>query len=171
MSSPSANERPKIKLQLTTTDKFLEVLGWMAVLTIWLLVITNYSKLPGTIPTHYNGSGQADGFGGKASILILPMIATVLFVVMTILNRFPHVFNFPTNITKDNALRQYTNATKMIRYLKLTIVLTFGFIAFKTIQNASGQSTELGAWFLPFTLGLTFFPIIYFVVKSLKMKQ
>lgn len=162
------SERPKLKLELTTFDKTLEILGWTSILAIWVLTITNYTNLPDTIPIHYNGAGQADGFGGKAAILTLPLIATVLFVGMTILNKFPHIFNYPTNITQDNALRQYTNATRMIRYLKFIIVIIFGLIAFKTIQNANGQAVGLGIWFLPLTLGLIFIPLTYFVVKSFK---
>jgi len=162
------SKRPKLKLELTTFDKTLEILGWTSILAIWVLTITNYTNLPDTIPIHYNGAGQADGFGGKATILTLPLIATVLFVGMTILNKFPHIFNYPTNITQDNALRQYTNATRMIRYLKFIIVIIFGLIAFKTIQNANGQADGLGIWFLPLTLGLIFIPLTYFVVKSFK---
>lgn len=162
------NERPKIKLDLTTTDKTFEILGWVSILAIWILTITNYANLPDTIPIHYNGAGQADGFGGKGTILTLPLISTVLFVGMTILNKYPHTFNYPTNITADNALRQYTNATRMIRYLKFIIVVIFGLIALQTFRNVNGQTNGLGVWFLPLTLGLIFIPLIYFVVKSFK---
>jgi len=135
------------------------------------LTITNYIELPDIIPTHYNGAGEADGFGGKGNILTLPLVATILFIGLTVLNKFPHVFNYPTDITKQNALRQYTNATRLIRYLKLIVVIIFGLIAFKTIQNCSGQAHGLGVWFLPLTLGLIFIPLSYFIVKSFKTKQ
>ncbi len=161
-------ERPKIKLELTITDKTLELLGWLSILAIWGLTITYYTNLPDTIPTHYNVAGKVDGFGGKATILILPLIATILFVGMTILNSFPHLFNYPTKITKENVLRQYTNATRMIRRLKLTIVIIFGLILFKTIQNASEPSDGLGTWFLPLAMGLIFIPLTYFLIKSFK---
>ncbi len=165
------SERPKLKLELTTFDKILEILGWASILVIWVLTITNYTNLPDTIPIHYNGAGQADGFGGKTTILTLPLIATVLFIGLTILNKFPHIFNYPTNITPDNALRQYTNATRLIRYLKFIIVVIFGLIALKTIQNANGQEDGLGIWFLPVTLGLIFIPMIYYIVKSFKRQN
>ncbi len=162
--------RPKIKLELTTTDKLFEIIGWLSVIAIWFLTLTNYTNLPGIIPKHYNGSGQADGFGSKATILILPTIATVLFVGLTMLNKYPHIFNYPISITKDNALRQYTNATRMIRYLKLVFVIIFGLIAFQTIQDVNGKTVGLGIWFLPLTLGLTFIPLTCFVIKSFKIK-
>lgn len=162
------NERPKIKLGLTTIDKTFEILGWISIFAIWVLTITNYTNLPDTIPIHYNGAGQADGFGGKGNILILPLIATVLFAGLTILNKFPHVFNYPTNITAENALRQYTNATRLIRYLKFIIVVIFGLIALQTIRNVNGQTNGPAFWFLPLTLGLIFIPLTYFVIKSFK---
>jgi uncharacterized membrane protein len=132
---------------------------------IWVLTITSYSNLPETIPTHYNGAGQADGFGGKATILTLPLIATILFIGLTVLNKFPHVFNYPTEITQDNAFRQYIYATRLIRYLKLIIVFIFGLIEFKTIQNANGEADGLGVWFLPLTMGVIFIPMIYFILN------
>ncbi|MCC5946437.1 MAG: DUF1648 domain-containing protein [Bernardetiaceae bacterium] len=164
------DNRPKIKLELTTIDKTLELLGWLAIIAIWVLAISNFAKLPDTIPIHYNSVGEADGFGDKTNILILPIIATILFVAMTILNKFPHVFNYPTEITRDNALSQYTNATRIIRYLKFLIVVSFAFIVFKTIQSANGEATELGVWFLPLFIGLIFIPLTYFILKSLKAK-
>ena len=162
------DKRPKMKLKLTTIDKAFEMLGWISVLAVWVLTIANYTNLPDMIPIHYNVAGQADGFARKVSILIQPLISTVLFIGMTILNRFPHVFNYPTNITKDNALRQYTNATRMIRYLKIIIVVIFGVITLQTIRYATGEITELGVWFLPLILGLFFMPVIYFLIASFR---
>lgn len=158
--------RPKLKLKLSTTDKILEALGWGSVLIIWGLTITNFSNLPDTIPIHYNGAGQADGFGDKSNILGLPIIATILFLGLTVLNRFPHIFNYTTEITKNNALQQYTYATRMLRILKLIVVIIFGLIVLQTIRHVNGQISGLGGWFLPLTFGLTFIPILYYLIKS-----
>lgn len=152
-------------------DKIIEIAGWILIVTVWVLIIKNYSSLPATIPTHYNAAGQADGFGGKATILTLPIIATILFVGLTILNKFPHVFNYPIDITQDNAFRQYTNATRLTRYLKLIITFIFGMIVLKTIQMANGETNGLGVWFVPLTMALTFIPVIYFVIISFKIKK
>lgn len=162
--------RPRIKIEQTVTDKAVEIIGWFALLTIWVLVISSYSNLPDTIPTHYNGVGKADGFGSKTNILILPLITTILFVGMTILNKFPYIFNYPAKITVENALRQYTSATRMLRYMKLILVMLFGLIAFKTIQGANGQSFGLGVWFLPLTMCLIFIPFAYFITKLFRTK-
>lgn len=163
--------RPKLKLNLTTTDKIIELAGWVCLPGIWILTLTNYYSLPETIPIHYNGAAEADGFGKKWNILTLPIVSSILFIGLTILNKYPHVFNYPSTITQENVLRQYTNATRMIRFLKLVIVIIFGLILFKTIQNVNGNADGLGAWFLPLTLGLTFIPMIYYLIKSTQTKK
>ena len=101
----------------------------------------------------------------------MPIISTFLFIGLTVLNKFPHAFNYPTNISEKNAYRHYTNATRLIRYLKLIIVFIFGLIAFKTIQTAEGKADGLGLWFLPLTMVLIFIPITYFTIKSFNEKQ
>jgi uncharacterized membrane protein len=163
-------ERTKITLKLSTIDLSFEILGWCLLVAVWILILTNYSSLPNTIPTHYNGTGQVDGFGGKSNILALPIISTILYIGLTILNRYPHIFNYPVKITQENAFRQYTTVTRLIRTLKFSIVLIFGFLVFKTIQNTKGETDGLEIWILPFTLALIIIPIIYFLIKSFKEK-
>ena len=164
------NKRPRIKLQLKQTDKVLEVVGWVSVLGIWALTLTNYSILPEIIPIHFNGAGKADEFGNKTHIFVLPIISTLLFIGLTILNKHPHIFNYPSQITKENAVDQYTNATRMMRVLKLVIVLLFGLIVFRKIQIVNGHADGLGAWFLPFTIGLFIILSLYFLMMSMKDK-
>ena len=163
-------ERPKLNIQLSPTDQVLELLGWGVLLALWIWTGMSYSSLPDTIPTHFNAAGEADGFGRKASIVSLPVVASLLYIGLTLLNRVPHSFNFPTPITQDNALRQYTNATRMIRYLKLILVVVLAGISYQTIQQANGTGDGLGLWFLPLTLGLIFMPLLYFVIKSFQTK-
>lgn len=162
------HKRPKLELPLNATDMIIEMLGWVAVFGIWTLTLVNYFDLPEIIPTHYNGLGEADGFGNKSNLFVLPIISTILFIGLTILNKNPHVFNYPSEITEENALHQYTNATRMIRVLKLTIVLLFGLIVFKTLQNINGTADGLGTWFLPLTMAMIFIPVIYFLIRAQK---
>ena len=164
------NKRPRIKLQLNQTDKILEIVGWVSVFGIWALPLINYFDLPEIIPIHFNGAGKADRFGNKTHIFVLPIISTLLFIGLTILNKHPHIFNYPSQITKENAVHQYTNATRMMRVLKLVIVLLFGLIIFKTIENVNGNADGLGTWFLPFTIGLFISLTIYFLIISMKDK-
>lgn len=146
------------------------ILGWIALIALWWLTLTRYHSLPNVIPTHYNAMGKIDAYGNKHTVFILPAIGTFLFVAIAILNRFPQLFNYPTEITAENALRQYTNATRLLRLLQLMLILVFLFIQFKTIEAASGGAMGLGRWFLPTVLVFIFVPVVYFISKSLQNK-
>ena len=126
-------ERIKIKLELTKVDMASEIISWVLIIFIWILTITNYLNFPDIIATHYNDAVNADELVEKWIIFTLPLVVTVLFVGMSILNKFPHIYNYPINITKENAFTQYTNATRLIRYLKLIVVVVFGLIVLKAI--------------------------------------
>ncbi len=128
-----SKKRPRIKIELSPNDKLIEKICWGALVAIWIIAFACYSGLPDTIPIHYNNTGQADGFGHKIHILLYPLIATVLAIGMTFLNRFPHIFNYPIPITDSNALEQYTDMTRLVRYAKLAIILIFGIIVITTL--------------------------------------
>lgn len=164
-------ERPILKLKLTLPDQLAEIAGWLLVAGIWTLTIISYGSLPQIIPVHYNGLGEADAFGDKTNLLALPIVSTVLFLALTVLNRFPHVMNYPTDLTPENAPRLYTNATRLLRYMKLIVMVIFGMIEYQTIENTKGDSQDLGRWFLPFVMGIIFLPIAYFLLKSFREKD
>lgn len=161
-------ERPKLKIPLTATDKLTEGAGFILLCLIWGLTAVNYSSLPDMIPVHFDALGKPDGFGGKATMWTLPALSTLLFAGLTFLNKFPHIFNYPTQITPENAFKQYQMATRMIRVLKLVLVIIFGLIALQTIRQASGETDGIGIWLLPLILGLIFIPLFYYLVKAMK---
>ena len=82
-------ERPKIKFDLTKTDKVIEVTGWTLLIGTWILAILSFPDLPESIPTHFNAAGEADGFGEKTNIFVLPIVGTILFIGMTLIIQRP----------------------------------------------------------------------------------
>lgn len=164
-------ERPKINLPLTLFDKIIEVTSFVALVVFWLMNIFAFSTLPENIPTHYNGMGEVDSYGPKTTIFLLPVLGTLIFAFLTFIIRKPESFNYTVEITEENALAQYTNSTKLIRFMKLSLIILFIVIDYKTIETASGTSDGLGKWFLPFTIALIFIPVIFSVYKSFSKKE
>jgi uncharacterized membrane protein len=162
--------RPKLKLQKTKIDLTIDVLTWFLLLLLCTYTIVVYSTLPSTIPIHFNSIGKADGFGNKAILFITPIIAMFLILLLSLVSKIPHQFNYPVKITPENALKQYELATKLIRNLKLIIVLIFCQATVSTIWTAQGKKDGLGMWFLPLSIGIIFTFIILFTIKSKKNK-
>jgi uncharacterized membrane protein len=165
----SAKEnQPPLKVEWTPVDWILEFIAIMGFLTFLGTAIYYFPRLPDTIPTHFNGSGQPDGYGSKSSFWIMPGIAVFVYILLTVVNRFPHKFNYLVTITPQNAMKQYILGTRMIRIIKIIIVWMFFFINFAIIQSADPQSKGLGVWFIPVFLGFTFIPLIIYFILSYK---
>ncbi|GEO12265.1 DUF1648 domain-containing protein [Segetibacter aerophilus] len=163
--------KPKIKIELTIVDKILENVSLSILVLLWVGTIIFFSKLPEQIPSHYNAAGLADDFSGKTHIFILPIIATVIYVGMTILNKHPHIYNYPAIVTQENAARLYTSAAKLLRVLKMAVIIIFSGIVFMTYQTALTNGEGLGAWFLPLAVGLMILPNIFYLFNSPNSKQ
>jgi len=160
--------RPKINISLSTLDKILESIGKLLIIIIWGLTLYTFLKLPTIIPTHFNASGEPDGHGNKLTILILPILASLLYFGLTKLNQYPQSFNYIGTITAENAERQYTIASRMLRFLKIALLLIFSHIILFTYLTTIGLTNGLGVVFLPFTLGIVLIPIIFYIRQSIK---
>ena len=164
----SMEPRPRIPLTLSPLDKTLEWTGNVLLVVIWGLTVYTFLQLPSTIPIHFNASGEADNFGDKKTILILPVLATLLYVGLTYLNKFPHVFNYMSEITQENAPKQYAITTRMLRFVKLAILLVFSLIILFTYLTTIGVTKGLGSCFLPLVSILFLVPVIIAISKSVK---
>jgi uncharacterized membrane protein len=165
------DKRPIVEIKPTKTDNFIEAIAYLALIVLWIMTIVSFNSLPDSIPIHYNGIGEVDNYGRKTSIFLLPIFGSFLFMLLTVLNKNPENFNYNIKITEDNAEKQYTNAIKMMRFLKLIVIIIFIMIDFQTIQTAKGKSDGIGIWFLPLVFGLIFIPIGYFAYQSYKQKS
>ena len=154
--------RPIIKLETGPSDLILEILTIVGLLCFIGFTLYSNTRLPETVPTHFNASGEPDDYGSKNSLWMLPVIALVVYAILSLVSRIPEKFNYPVTITPANARKQYTLGIRLIRYLKLVIVLMFFFISYGTVQTALGIASGLGIWFLPVFLGIILVPIVIY---------
>jgi uncharacterized membrane protein len=155
----------------TKTDKIIELGCFLILIAIWGLVIQNYPILPERIPMHYNMAGKVDRFGGRTTIFALPILTTVLYIGLTLLYLFPKQLKYPLSITLASKQLLFITALRMIRYLKLIIVVLFGYILYEDIQYSNETSNGLGFWFLPVTIVVICLPTIYFIFMAMKLSS
>lgn len=140
-----------------------EAVAAVVMISVFLYVIATWTSLPDKVPTHFNFAGEPDQWGGKASLLLLMGVTAVLYAGLSLLTRFPHIFNYPCTITDQNRRRQYLLARQMLTALKTELVLVFSFINWQTIAVARGAATDKTGWFTPVLLIVVFGTIgIYF---------
>lgn len=160
--------RPIIHPVPSALDKALEWGGYTMFLVMWAITAYVYFNVPEIIPTHFNAAGFPDNQGSKVSLLAFPAVGTVLYLSITLLNRYPHLFNYTVTITPENAALHYAVATRMMRYIKLVILVVFSLIVLFTYFTSAGITHGLGGLFLPFVFGLLCIPVIVLIRQSLK---
>ncbi len=158
--------RPKITLKPTALDLWLDRIAFAGMVFLWLFTLLNYNNLPGSIPIHYNLSGKVDGYGNKLTMLIGPFIATVITGGLSLLNKYPHIFNYPATVTEDNAERQYMLATRLLRFIKLSVVCIFLYMNIMIIHNARTNVSSMNWWDLPLILLSIITPVTWYFIKA-----
>jgi len=155
-------------MEKSMSEKMIEVLALAGVVLLWAYPMRHFGMLPDTIPVHFNGTGEADGYGPKGLIFLLPAFGTLLIPGFLILSRFPHKLNYPVKITEENAGRQYALAARLVRYMALSIATIFNLITVRIVHSALTGSAKPDPWFLPMILVLVFGPLIFFIFKMFK---
>ncbi|CAN7165605.1 DUF1648 domain-containing protein [Paenibacillus sp. LjRoot56] len=163
-------QRPVIHLARTKAEIILDVISLFVIISMIAYVAYMWQDMPERMPMHFNGKGEIDGWGNKMSLIALPLIGVIIYVGLTLLSKVPHVYNYPTPITAQNARGQYQNARLLINSLKTVIVILFGFIEWSVIQSAKEGNADLNWWVLGLILVMLFGTIIFFIIRSIKLK-
>jgi uncharacterized membrane protein len=161
------DNRPLIKPEMAPVDWLLEGMALVGLVTVFGYALYFYPKLPDIIPSHFNAAGKADDYSPKNTFWFLPGLTVFIYVLLTLIARIPHSFNFPVAITQKNARTQYTLALRFIRYLKVIIIWLFFFIVQAMARDVRGSDASgLGLWFLPVFLAAIFIPMITYFILS-----
>ena len=159
---------PITKIPLTISDKWLEYICLLLLAGTWALTIFFFHNLPGPIPTHYNAAGYADRFGNNLSSLMLPLIATFLYILLTVLNKYPQYYNYPAGVTNENAKKLYKSASRLVRIIKFLALLVLSGIVVLDIHTAITGSNGNRPWLLPLIITLFVLPNIFFFLRMNK---
>ena len=99
-----------------------------------LYLLMEWSSLPNRVPMHYNFFGEVDKWGSKGTIFSHPIIGAVLWIGLTILEKFPHVYNYIINLTEENIERQYKNGRIMVNVVKNEILIYISYSIWKDVK-------------------------------------
>jgi uncharacterized membrane protein len=151
-------------------DRVLESIAIGAVIFGVVLVLFGWSGLPQTIPTHFDAAGNADGWGPKEMIWILPSISVVLITSMLFLIRFPWISNTPVKITEENAEHQYGLIVRLLSLLACVVSLLFLALVNDTISIAGGGVSLLGSWFMPAFIIPIVCTLLWYFVSAMRAR-
>jgi uncharacterized membrane protein len=125
-----------------------------------------WRTIPDQVPTHFNAAGEIDSMGGKRSLLLVPIVSWLLYGLMTLVERFPQVWNTGVFITENNRDAVYRLLKNMMAMVKM-----FVMILFASLTLISAQSRNLPIWYVLAFLAILFSTIAYFMARLLRLKD
>ena len=162
--------KPRIRVESTSVKRLLELVSIAGIIFIAYVLLQNWDSIPDTIPSHFGLDGSPDTYAGKSSLLLLPIAGFAIYLAITILGRYPHLFSYLWKITPENAYRQYQLAGTMLSAMKAEVIWIFNYIVLVTVKVSMGTSKGLSPLFLPLLLLVIFGPICLYLYVSYKEK-
>ncbi|WDU79239.1 MULTISPECIES: DUF1648 domain-containing protein [Lysinibacillus] len=162
--------RPILKLPKTRSEKIWDYIGGSIFILSIFYIILAWGKLPDEIPGHFNGMGEVDRWGAKIELFILPFIGLFLWMLMGLLEKVPHMHNYPSRLNESNVKAFYLNSRKILNEVKNICIILFAFISIQMVRIGLGEVNSLGWWFLPIVLIGVLIPIIKGFITSYKIK-
>lgn len=166
--------RHKIEPSFTTFDKVLKNAGIIVFLALWGLVLFALFTLPLIVPVHYAASGKPDNHGNKIVLLCLPVLATLLFWLLSHAGRYPGILRHLETFAGENpesGARQIRLANRMLSCLKLVIALFFFAIVLFNYLTIQGKSHGPEPWILLFVPVFVVIPAAGYIYESLKKRK
>lgn len=161
------NNKPVLDIPKTLFEKLLDSITAIIYLAGIVYTFAIWSQLPDQVPAHYNAAGDVNRWGSKWELILLPVIAALLAVFMSFLEKHPEWHNY-MKLNENNIEFQYKNSRMLLNVLKNECVLLFVFLTYSTEQVALGNIDSLGIVFLPVFLIIIFGSMAFFIVRSLK---
>ncbi len=146
-------------------DKVMNGLSLLLLLGMTVFLVVAWRHIPAEVPMHFNALGEIDRWGGKGGLLVLPVIAWATYVLMTVVEHFPNLWNTGVQITPENRVRVYRLLGHLLSTLKALITALFaGLTLWCTLAR------PLPGWFLPVVLGCLFGDMIYWLVRVFRAR-
>lgn len=130
---------------ILTCAKVLALAGLIAHILAILWFLWMWDLVPGTVPSHYDLSGNVNAYGSKTDLLILSVVLLainfIIFFVLGWLGNNPQKLNYPWEINESNKEYQYRMASLFVHILRLESIWLFTLISlditYSTINNGA----------------------------------
>ena len=109
----------------------------------WRLALSVYPRLPERVPVHFGLKGEADRWGGRWMIFLIPLVSTVIFALDY------WIFEYASPRSPKPIPPEMRTPLHLL-LLELSVIFTY--ITWRMSEVAFGRARSLGVWFLPAAL-------------------
>lgn len=153
-------KKPKINIKPDKFDYMLETIALFEL--IYLISFPIYYFLE--VPKLYAPFGQYEFFIGRRVVLFLPIIGLILYIGFSILKNYPNIFNYPIEVTVENAKKVYKKGIIVIRLLKIAVMFLLAYLNYKLVEIGLGRLQNMPELLLPVILIVSISFIIFSII-------
>ena len=171
----STKNRPQIISKPSFCFQVFDYIAYTFVIFLWIYGFYIINYLPDEIAVHFTWDGSADYWSSKYFLFLELAILTIIVSFLSYISRFYTSYNYPVEITSENAAFQYELALNFFIMMKILNVILFGYIFYITVISANNESqAKLGIffWMIIVMIFLLNFIYKYYAKKNAsKIKQ
>jgi uncharacterized membrane protein len=142
------------------------IVSLLSLVGVVVYLILTWHTIPDKIPAHYNLAGEVNRWGSKSELIVLPIMSWLIFGLITLIERYPSVWNTGVRITKENREQVYRLLKNLIAVVKIFVLLMFS-----SISVISSLGLSLPMWYILGFLVLLFGTIAYFIVRITRIRS
>ncbi len=150
----------------TRYQRIASILAPALLLGTIVYILLVWRSLPERIPINYNMAGEITGYGGRGTLLVMPIFGLVTDLVIALVGRFPKSWNTGVRVTVLNRVRVYRLARDLLADLRLGMAILFGSLA---IYHSLMPEHYRGI-FVAFTLLLIFVPVLRYFIRVIRAR-
>jgi uncharacterized membrane protein len=151
--------------------KTLEVIG-LGVLAVlyWISwqALSGPDRLPDRIPTHFDISGNPNAWGSPNMLFLLPIVATAVYLLITVLAAFPTKFHYPVRVSPESLPRAQEQTRNLISWIKVEMVCLLVYVQWSIIQAARSREFRMSPLMVPAFLVVVFGTVAWYLAAILK---
>jgi len=156
----------KISIRKNALDVAEMVVSLLCLVGVVVYLILAWGNIPDRIPGHYNALGEVDHWSSKTSLIMLPIISWMLFGFITLVERYPQIWNTGITLTEANRDEVYRLLKSMIALVKMFVLLMFA-----SLTVLSSFAFNLPIWYILGFLMVVFGTIAVCIVRLNRLRQ
>ena len=126
------------------------------------------NRLPDRIPIHFDIAGHPNGWGSPSSFIFLPILSLALLLFLTVIARFPSMFNYPVEVTEANRNRMQSLTIDLLTWIRTEIVCTFAMAQWMASHLARHPELATFSFIFLAPVGLILATVAWYIVAMLK---
>lgn len=127
-------------------------------------------RLPHIVPIHFNLHGEADGYGSRWVLLVIPGIGLFIYSLLKCTLKLKKYVNYPVKITPENRSRQDSLVEGLIQQYIFTTLIIFVILSLLAMRSAESSHFQGTGWIVSLIFPVYLLPLFLYIRKASKIK-